>query len=251
MAAANGLWSVNALALEFDMDRRTVTQILRGVRPAGRLKGHPAWRLRDAAGALLRYASTSPTMSMRRAQADHRRAHTYQLVDGLEEEPDPEAPPCPDGLELVREAENPIDKGFALAATMAGAEVPRLVAVQAVGKGLPVAEAYDLANTVLLVLGAIVGKRAASLGIEPWASLDEPDLDGPVLGEGMFTLINWPSLAHRSGAPDWTPPTYFGPWIELSPKRRAELVAQGMAEEEAFTAELAAEESADGGPVVR
>src|SRR3712207_5123633 len=132
----------------------------------------------------------------------------------------------PAGLELVRQAESPIDKGFVLAATMAGAEVPRLVAVQAVSKGLPVAEAYVLANTVLLVLGAIVGKRAASLGIEPWASLDEPDLDGPVLGEGMFTLINWPSLAHQSGAPDWTPPHYFGPWIELSLERRAELVAQ-------------------------
>ncbi len=104
---------------------------------------------------------------------------------------------------------------------------------------------------MLLVLGAIVGKRAASVGIEPWAKFDQPDLDGPVLGEGMFTLINWPSLAHRSGTPDWSPPYYFGPWIELSAERRAELEAQGLAEEEAFAAELAAEENPDGGPGLR
>jgi hypothetical protein len=105
-------------------------------------------------------------MSRRCAHGDHRRAHACKWADGLKEELDPEAPPCPAGLELVRQAEeNPIDKGFALPATIAGAEVPRLVAAQAVGKGLPITEADDLVNMVLLVLGAIVGKRAASLGI--------------------------------------------------------------------------------------
>ena len=240
-ASTSGLWSVNALALEFDMDRRTVTQVLRTVRPAGRLKGYPAWRLRDAAGALLRHGGMSPTMGMRRARRDYHEAHHPGPEDG----PDAEAPPCPVGLKLVGQLENQIDKGFMLATLIAGGELPRLIAVQAVEKGLPVADAYEVANTVLLVLGGIIGKRAASVGIEPWASFDEPDLDGPVIGEGMFTLINWPSLAHQSGTPDWTPPHYFGPWIELSPERRAELVAQGMAEEEAFAAELVAEENAD------
>jgi hypothetical protein len=246
-ASTNGLWSVNALALEFDMDRRTVTQVLRTVRPAGRLKGHPAWHLREAAAALLRHGSMSPTMGMRRARRDYRESY----VDGLEDEPEAETPSCPSGLEQVGALENQIDKGFMLATLMAGADLPRLVACQAVEKGLPIAEAYDAANTVLLVLGAIVGKRAASVGIEPWAKVDQPDLDGPVLGEGMFTLINWPSLAHRSGTPDWSPPYYFGPWIELSAERRAELVAQGLAEEEAFAAELAEEENPDGGPGLR
>ena len=165
--------------------------------------------------------------------------------------PRPRHRPVPSGLEQVGALENQIDKGFMLATLMAGADLPRLVACQAVEKGLPMAEAYDMANTVLLVLGGIIGKRAASVGIEPWAKFDQPDLDGPVIGEGMFTLINWPSLAHRSGTPDWTPPHYFGPWIELSAERRAELVAQGQAEDEAFAAELVAEESADGGPGVR
>jgi hypothetical protein len=183
---------------------------------------------------------------MRRASRDYH--ETYR--DEPEDAPDTEALPCPVGLELVGRLENQIDKGFMLATLIAGAELPRLVAVQAVEKGLPVAEAYDVANMVLLVLGGIIGKRAASVGIEPWASFDEPDLDGPVIGEGMFTLINWPSLAYRSGASDWTPPHYFGPWIELSAERRAELVAQGLAEE-AFAAELAAEENPDGGPGAR
>jgi hypothetical protein len=104
---------------------------------------------------------------------------------------------------------------------------------------------------VLLVLGGIIGKRAASVGIEPWASLDEPDLDGPVIGEGMFALINWPSLTHWSGTPDWTPPHYFGPWIEFSSERRVKLVALGIAEDEAFAAELSAEENLVGGPGIR
>ena len=246
-ASTNGLWSVNALALEFDMDRRTVTQVLRTVRPAGRLKGHPAWHLREAAAALLRHGSMSPAMGMRRARRDYH--ETYG--DRLEDEPEADAPPRPSGLEQVGALENQIDKGFMLATLMAGADLPRLVACQAVEKGLPIAEAYDAANTVLLVLGAIVGKRAASVDIEPWAKFDQPDLDGPVLGEGMFTLINWPSLAHRSGTPNWSPPHYFGPWIELSAERRAELVAQGQTEDEAFAAEPVAEESADGGAGAR
>ena len=71
-ASTNGLWSVNALAFEFGVDRRTATQILRTVRPAGKLKGHPAWHLREAAVALLRHGSMSPTMGMRRARRDYR-----------------------------------------------------------------------------------------------------------------------------------------------------------------------------------
>jgi hypothetical protein len=246
-ASTNGLWSVNGLALEFDMDRRTVTQVLRTVRPAGKLKGHPAWHLREAAAALLRHGSMSPTMGMRRAHRDYH--ETYG--DELEDEPEAEAPPCPSGLEQVGALENQIDKGFMLATLIAGAELPRLVACQAVEKGLPMAEAYDMANTVLLVLGGIIGKRAASVSIEPWAKFDQPDLDGPVIGEGMFALINWPSLAHWSGTPDWTPLHYFGPWIELSSERRVKLVALRIAEDEAFAAELAAEENPVGGPGIR
>lgn len=48
------LWSINALADEFGIDRRTVKKRLEGIAPAGESTGgHPAWRLRDVAGAVL------------------------------------------------------------------------------------------------------------------------------------------------------------------------------------------------------
>lgn len=48
------LWSINALADEFGIDRRTVKKRLEGIAPAGESSGgHPAWRLRDVAGAVL------------------------------------------------------------------------------------------------------------------------------------------------------------------------------------------------------
>lgn len=43
------LWSINALAEEFGIDRRTVKKRLDGIPPAGEVNGHPAWRLRDVA----------------------------------------------------------------------------------------------------------------------------------------------------------------------------------------------------------
>ena len=46
------LWSVNALAVELDIDRRTVAKRLDGVPPAGKRGGHPVWRLSDALAAL-------------------------------------------------------------------------------------------------------------------------------------------------------------------------------------------------------
>lgn len=47
------LWSINALAEEFGIDRRTVKKRLEGIPPAGETNGHPAWRLRDVAIAVM------------------------------------------------------------------------------------------------------------------------------------------------------------------------------------------------------
>lgn len=47
------LWSINALAEEFGIDRRTVKKRLEGIPPAGETSGHPAWRLRDVAIAVM------------------------------------------------------------------------------------------------------------------------------------------------------------------------------------------------------
>lgn len=47
------LWSINALAEEFGIDRRTVKKRLDGIPAAGEVNGHPAWRLRDVAIAVM------------------------------------------------------------------------------------------------------------------------------------------------------------------------------------------------------
>ena len=52
MAMAARLWSVNALATELDMDRRTVAKRLANVTPSGERGGHSVWRMADALPAL-------------------------------------------------------------------------------------------------------------------------------------------------------------------------------------------------------
>lgn len=52
MAMTPTLWSISGLAVELEMDRRTVAAKLRDVPPDGQLRGHPAWRLQTALLAL-------------------------------------------------------------------------------------------------------------------------------------------------------------------------------------------------------
>jgi DNA-binding transcriptional MocR family regulator len=47
------LWSINALADEFGIDRRTVKKRLDGIAASGEVNGHQAWRLRDVAIAVM------------------------------------------------------------------------------------------------------------------------------------------------------------------------------------------------------
>ena len=47
------LWSINALADEFGVDRRTVKKRVDGIPPSGEINGHQAWRLRDVALAVM------------------------------------------------------------------------------------------------------------------------------------------------------------------------------------------------------
>jgi hypothetical protein len=48
MAMLRKLWSLNALGIELNMDRRTIARIMDGVRPDGKLQGHAAWYLTTA-----------------------------------------------------------------------------------------------------------------------------------------------------------------------------------------------------------
>ncbi|KEA63128.1 Phage protein [Marinobacterium lacunae] len=49
-------WSINKIAIQFEMDRRTVTERIRaaGISPAGMKNGHPVYALRDVGPALYR-----------------------------------------------------------------------------------------------------------------------------------------------------------------------------------------------------
>lgn len=79
------LWSINALADEFGIDRRTVKKRLEGMPPAGVLNGHPAWRLRDIAGAVLGLKAavpdgeTDPDKLLPKDRLDHYRAEREKI----------------------------------------------------------------------------------------------------------------------------------------------------------------------------
>ena len=51
MAITRKLWSINALAIELNIDRRTVAARLEDVPADGKNRGHPAWRLTTALAA--------------------------------------------------------------------------------------------------------------------------------------------------------------------------------------------------------
>lgn len=54
MAMTRQLWSINGLATELGMDRRTVARRLSAAPPDGKLKGKPAWFLETALRAMPR-----------------------------------------------------------------------------------------------------------------------------------------------------------------------------------------------------
>lgn len=60
MAMTRRLWSINALATELSMDRRTIAKRLSGHTADGEIKGHPAWHLDTALGAIQGRARPAP-----------------------------------------------------------------------------------------------------------------------------------------------------------------------------------------------
>ena len=68
MSMTPRLWSISALAVEFDLDRRAVAAALRNVPPAGEKNGHPSWRLMDAIN-ILRPGSPGSAPDLEEARA--------------------------------------------------------------------------------------------------------------------------------------------------------------------------------------
>jgi phage terminase Nu1 subunit (DNA packaging protein) len=67
MAMLPKLYTVSGLAVELGMDRRTIAAKLRDVRADGEVHGHPAWRIRTAAIAVLG-TGDRPDLSAARAK---------------------------------------------------------------------------------------------------------------------------------------------------------------------------------------
>lgn len=146
------LWSINALALEFDLDRRTVTQLLRRVRPCGELKGHPAWTLPVASAVLVPYARQRGTLHVRHQ----------------------EPPPLPPGWALLAEAGDDLDRGYIIATLTTLYEIQRLAMSVAVEERVPIGKAYGIANVMMLAMAGILAAKGKLWGLEPWASAKDP-----------------------------------------------------------------------------
>jgi hypothetical protein len=184
------LWSLNALAVELGMDRRTVAARLRGVRPDGSLKGHPAWFLTTAL----------------RAVGGPRRSPAAA--------PAPELPPW---LEAVDElAPGGLEKGYCVALMSTIYQAPLLVATMAIraGAGLSMRQAFEVSDAVSAKLLHHLFEDARRAGIEPFASGGD---EGPaIICPDAFAPIDWRRLAAEAGEPGWTPPRHTPIWPDLA-----------------------------------
>ena len=178
MAMTAKLWSINALAVELNMDRRTVGARLRGVRPDGRLNGNPAWHLTTALEAL------RPTRPPHPSAAP---------------EPPAASPPY---VRFIDDLPTDLERGYALAHVWSVYHAPALGAwaVTACGGRMDLAVRVAQALTIMLVSeGSKFGRQ---MGLEPWKLTKEPAL----YCRATFPEVDWRRLRVEAGEPDWRPP---------------------------------------------
>ena len=172
MAMTPKLWSINGLATELAMDRRTVAKKLSGVRPSGTINGSPAWHL---------------TVALEAIQG--RRRHKRD-----DQDPDEERPPLLQGMLIGHNAAIYV--------------LPASAATSAVECGLPMSKAYELAEKVTLatMAGALDFFGDTALA---WVN---PNGRSRMYEADCLAAIDWPALAARAGEPDWSPPRYSSAW---------------------------------------
>jgi hypothetical protein len=161
------LWSINALATELGMDRRTVAKRLSGVRPSGTLNGSPAWHL---------------TVALEAIQGRRR------------PEPEEERPPLLQGMLIGNNA--------------AVYALPESIATAAIGCGLSMDKAYELADKVMLAAMAGVADFIGDAALA-WVN---PNGRSRMYEAECLAAIDWPALAARAGEPDWTPARFSSAW---------------------------------------
>ena len=163
-------WSISALAIEFDVDRRTVAARVKYIPPCGQEKGHNVWRLADVAPVL------SPP----------RRRFT-----GSTEHPTPPPPGCA----ALAKVEDPVHALAAVPMMLIAYRIPALAAVHAVAAGASCRTAYGLYAAMQLAVAMECGSAGQACGFEPWLS----DSHAHVLETDEFDEANWQVLAAKTG----------------------------------------------------
>ena len=167
MAMTAQLWSISALAVEFNLDRRTAAKRIESIAPAGELNGKPAWRLRDVAGVLTSDKSPAPPR------------------------PPAEIPACFTRLAHL----NPIDQAATFAMQELIYRTHALTAIMAVAAGAECKVAYAAANATTLAMMQAAGEIAQETGIQPLAQDRGADIWQP----DSIQQPDWQALACQAG----------------------------------------------------
>ena len=180
MAMTARLWSISALSVELNMDRRTVAAKLRNVPPAGKLGKHDAWRLTDVLPV---------------------------LIGGKVPRPRLDPPPGFTALERVPDR---FEAGCLLSYLIILYRVPVLVswAVSEAGGGMDLV--FKAAQQAPLMFMIEIEKQAREAGLS-WgveAGEEAPALYHPE----AFLPVDWHRLREKAGEPGWTPPMTIPGW---------------------------------------
>jgi hypothetical protein len=131
-------WPISALAVELDMDRRTLAARLRDVPPCGTERGHSVWRLVDALAAVGRVAA-------------------------------PAVAPTPDWCRVIDRTQ-PHYRGLVVGALAAVYKVGGLVFSAATAMGLTEEQSDTLAAGMTIAMITHMESELARTGVEPFAS---------------------------------------------------------------------------------
>lgn len=168
MAMTKKNWSINALATEFGLDRRTVALRVNGIKPAAKVNGSPVWHL----------AAVAPV-----------------LADKEKPKQSYKAPSLPPGLFYLETLDSPVDKAAAYVGLSLIYRIGPLAASIAIMNGAPCKVAYAIEKSMTLSFMQMVEELGRQSGLEPWASEAEPDM----YVVDAFEEVDWAALAKAAG----------------------------------------------------
>jgi len=161
------LWSINALSIEFDLDRRTVARRIRGIPPGGDMAGKPAWHLADVAAALTGNGATG-------AKAG--------------------SPPPPPGFEKLAGLPA-LDQIATFALLEMAYRAPAQAGVLAVAAGASCETAFALRQALMVAMAGLAVELARLCHLRPLAD----NADAPLFDLTAFADCDWHALAQGTG----------------------------------------------------